>query len=570
MKTRFTTRLLAGAAFGALAFATSAAAHDGVHHGPAKPAAVAAAPAPDVPLFDTLGSHGYRVSTTNPLAQRYFDQGLRWTWAFNHSAALQSFRAGQAIDPTCAMCFWGEAFVLGPNINAPMEPEAVKPALAALRRAQALAARAAPRERGLIEALSARYSDAPGADQAALNEAYAAKMTALAERMPDDDEIATLAVDAVMNVTPWDYWLDGGITPKPVTERMIATLERVLARNPDHPGAIHLYIHVVEASTSPERAEPHADRLASLMPGAGHIVHMPAHIYQRVGRWRDSLETNRKAVAADEAFFRRVGQEPGKDGPALYSDGYYPHNLHFLMTSAQMAGDVAAIQEAAAKLDTLVSPRMAREVAWLQPIKAATYFAQAQFGAPEAVLALPDPGGELPYVRAAWHYARGVAHAARGEAASAGREAGSIDAIASGADFANEEAQGLPARKLLELASLVVRGRIAQQAGDLAEAARLLGKAAEIEDGIAYMEPAYWYYPVRQTLGAVHLAAGDLDAAEAAFAHALKQTPNNGWALWGLRETHLRAGDAAAAEEVGARLKAAWHGDPGILTLDRL
>ncbi len=521
------------------------------------------------PLFDNLGSHSYAVTTGSPRAQAYFNQGLRWAWAFNHGAALSAFRQARDIDPGCAMCWWGEAFVLGPNINTPMPAKAVAPAVAALDRALHAAGNATPRERGLIEALGFRYSDKPGADQAALNAAYAAAMADLAARFGDDDEIATLHADAIMNLSPWDYWETDKATPKPATRTLIATLERVLGRNPDHPGALHLYIHTIEASADPARAEPHADRLAHLVPGAGHLVHMPAHIYNRVGRWRESLAANRRAVAADEAYFARIGVEPSK-APGIYTDGYYPHNLHFMVVSAQMAGDAEALFSAAAKLEKLVDVRSAQRAVWLQAIKAAPYFAHAQFSAPETVLALPEPTYGLPYVTATWRYARGVALAAAGRLPEAGAEAEAVRAIGAQPDVVALSEKGLPARELVEIAALIVEARVAQKAGDLDGALRLFEQAAGIEDGLAYMEPSFWYYPVRQSLAAVHLERGDHVGAEKAFTEALKQTPNNGWALWGLASTYRAMGRNEEAAVIEEKLDTAWVGPADLLRIDRL
>jgi tetratricopeptide (TPR) repeat protein len=521
------------------------------------------------PLFENLGNHAYAVTTSSPRAQAYFNQGLRWAWAFNHGAALSAFRQARTIDPGCALCWWGEAFVLGPNINTKMPASAVEPAVSAVSRALALSAKVKPNERGLIEALGFRYSTDAGADQATLNAAYAHAMEDLAARFPADDEIATLYADAIMNLSPWDYWLDGGATPKPETRKLMATLEGVLARNSNHPGAIHLYIHTVEASTDPGRAESHADRLAALSPGAGHLVHMPAHIYNRVGRWRDSLAANQAAVAADEAYFARVGVEPSK-APGIYTDGYYPHNLHFMVVSAQMAGDAEALFTAAAKLETLVDVKSARRAVWLQAIKAAPYFAHAQFSAPETVLDLPEPAYGLPYVTATWRYARGVAYAAAGKVADAKVEAAAIRAIGGRPDVVALGEEGLPARELVEIAALIVEARVAQKTGELETARQLFETAAAIEDGLTYMEPAYWYYPVQQSLGAVHLEQGDHVKAEQAFRRALEKTPNNGWALWGLANTYKAMGRTAEAAEVDRILKTAWVGPANLLSIDRL
>src|SRR3954466_2037168 len=274
--------------------------HHGLHAAPAVGPTAYDEASP--PLFGNLGQHTWAITTQKPEAQAFFDQGLRLAYGFNHAQARRAFRQAQRLDPTCAMCSWGEAYVLGPNINVPMEASANAPALAALERAQALAAHASDKEQALIAALAKRYSADPRADRAALDKAWADALGEVARRFPEDIEIAVLHAEAMMDTQPWDYWTDGGRQAKGRANEIVAELERALAKNPDHPGAIHLYIHAVEASDRPERAEAGADRLAALMPGAGHVVHMPSHIYYRVGRYRDALAANKAAVAVDEAY----------------------------------------------------------------------------------------------------------------------------------------------------------------------------------------------------------------------------------------------------------------------------
>lgn len=515
-------------------------------------------------LLDGLGTLTWAVTTDNPQAQAFFDQGLRLTYAFNHEEARRAFRKAQSLDPACALCFWGEALVLGPNINWPMDPAANAPALAALRQAQTHAAHATDRERALIDALARRYAEDAPADRKALDTAYAEAMAEVAKRFPEDAQVAVLTAEAMMNLTPWDYWADAGRTPKGRTADIVATLERVLASDPQHPGAIHYYIHMVEASDRPERAEPYADRLGQLMPAAGHIVHMPSHIYYRVGRYRYSLEANRGAVAADEAYLAKV------KATGLYPGAYYPHNIHFLMVSAQMAGDGPTVVASADKLARTVTGEAARTIPWVQPIKAAPYFAHAQYSAPATVLALPDPGGELPYVKALWHYARGVARVAEGNGDEAAREAEAIDTIVRTTDFSGLDAAGIPAGSIATLSRHVVLARIAQARGDLEGALAEFREAAAVEDTLSYMEPPYWYYPVRQSLGAVLLQTGDAAEAERAFRASLTKTPHNGWALYGLTEALKAQGRTVEAEQTAERLARAWAGDRSQLALNRL
>jgi tetratricopeptide (TPR) repeat protein len=392
--------------------------------------------AADAPLFRNLGTLTYPIATTHSLAQQYFDQGLRLAFGFNHAEALRAFRTAQKHDPECAMCHWGEAFVLGPNINAPMPAEAVAPAVAAVRKAQENARSVSAREQALIEALAVRYSSDPKAERAALDVAFADAMAAAAARFPDDQTLQVIYAEALMNLSPWDYWETGGSRPKGRTAEIVATLEKVLAANPDHPGAIHYYIHMVEASSSPERAVPYAGRLAAAMPGAGHLVHMPFHIYYRIGDYKAALAANKEAVAVDEAYLAAAMPT------GLYPAAYYPHNVHSLMASAQMAGDGAAAIAAAEKLAQVVTRQAARTIPWVQPIQAAPYFAHAQFSAPRTVLALADPGDELPFVKAMWHYARGVAHAAQKNPAAARNEAQAIARLAARSSSADCACRG--------------------------------------------------------------------------------------------------------------------------------
>jgi tetratricopeptide (TPR) repeat protein len=516
------------------------------------------------PLFTALGDFTYPITTDEAIAQRYFDQGLRLMHAFNHPEALRAFRFAQQIDPACAMCSWGEAYVLGPNINAPMDPAAVAPAAAAILRAKERAATASERERTLIAALDKRYSPDPQADRSALNRAYADAMADASARFPGDVEIATLYADALMNLLPWDYWEADGRTLKPQVANLVSTLEGALAKDPRHPYALHLYIHAVEASAAPERAESYAEWLGPLMPGAGHMVHMPSHIYFRLGRFQDSIAANRDAVAADEEYLAEVSPY------GAYPYSYYPHNVHFLLESARMVGDGPTALAAADKLPRIMSDEVSAEIPWVQVIKTAPYFAHAQFSPAETTLSMPDPGDRFPYVRAMWHYARGVAYAARGNAQAARSEAMTITRIGDRSDFTQMTSAGVPAPDIVRLASRVVDGRVAQAEGDYDAAAAAFRDAVAIQDGLPYTEPPYWYYPVRQSLGAVLLQAGKPAEAEGMFREALREHPNGAWALFGLREAQRAQGNAAAVAETQRQLDAVWEGDRREITLSML
>lgn len=517
-----------------------------------------------VPFFEGLGDLTYPISTKSELAQRYFDQGLKLAYNFNHMEAIRSFRAAQMADKTCAMCYWGEAWALGPNINAPMDKAAYTPAYVALQKAIEHKDKASAKEQALIEALSHRYGPDIVEDRGPLDVAFAEAMKDVFATYGDDDVIGGIYVEAAMDTTPWNYWEENRYTPRPQVAHAIITAERLLARNPLNPVAIHLYIHLTEASSAPKRAEPHADRLAALMPGAGHLVHMPSHTYYRIGRYVDSLKTNINAVAADEAYLARVKAE------GLYPLGYYPHNVHFVLVSAVMAGDVDTALQYAKKLDAVLPLEAASAQAWIQPIKVAPYFAYAKFGAVEDVMTLPDPGDSLPFVQAIWHYALAEA-AIRGQDFDTAQEhAQAIADLRKNADFSNMLAGNVPALDILGIAHLTIKARLAQEQDDLDTAISYWEEAASLQDRLVYTEPPYWYYPVRQSLGAALLAAGDPDGAVKAFQAALIEAPNNGWSLYGLSEAYKAMGEEAMSKATRAHLATSWAGDMDALSRDRL
>jgi len=505
-------------------------------------------------LYTNLGQLTFATSAKSPRAQAWFDQGVILAFAFNHAESQRAFREAQKIDPACALCYWGEALVLGPNINVPMMPEAQAPALAALSKAVELAPRATARERALIAALEKRYSADPKAERAELDRAYADAMKAVAARYRADDTIQVLYAEAVMDTQPWDYWEAAGTRPKGRAGEALAALERVLARNPNHAGAVHLYIHAVEASSKPERGLPHARRLAGLVPGAGHLVHMPAHIYYRLGMYRESLEANKQAIAVDERYFRSSPSDP------LYKVAYYPHNIHFAMVSAQMGGDAATALRSAAKLDASIPNEVAKQFASLEPVKAAPYTTHAQFGDPAATLALPAPDPALLLVKAMYHYARAVAHTQRRDAAAAKGEIAALERMEKEADFKAFAEWQVPAKEVVQTARLVAAGRLADALGDLDGAAKAYEDAIFIEDSLAYMEPPYWYYPIRQSLGSVRLRQGRLEEAEKAFRDSLARVRNNGWALAGLADVYKRNGNRKAERATRAAMARAWFG----------
>ncbi|MCK5750519.1 MAG: tetratricopeptide repeat protein [Oricola sp.] len=507
-------------------------------------------------LRSNLGDIGYDITTSKPEAQAWFNQGLAFTYNFNHGEAINAFKRAQAIDPDCAMCYWGEAFAWGPNINAPMGDEAVTPAWEALQKAMSLRGKASEKEAALINALHYRYSEVQPEDRSKLDAAFADAMDEVAKKYPDDDFIVLTAAEANMDTQPWDYWADGGRTPKGRTARTVSLVESVLARSPDNPAAIHLYIHMTEASRDPYRALKHADRLGALTPGLGHLVHMPSHSYYVTGKFKESLATNITAVAADEAYLDSVDQ-----ASVMYEYGYYVHNVHFGLTSAQMAGAGAEALAMAQKLDAKLPAEMATAAPFVLPIKAAPYYAMVQFGSPDDILALEDPGDALPFLQGTWRYARGEALARKGDIAAAKKEAEAIGAILAEHDMTPIVESGVPVIDILNVARLTVIARASAAEGDLASAIEAMEEAASLQEDMPYMEPPWWYYPAKQTLAAYLLQDGQTDRAEQLFLETLTESPNNAWVLYGLSETYKAQGDKNAAKYAGALFKEAWAGD---------
>jgi len=511
----------------------------------------AAADARPPVLYDNLGSYSYRITTAAPGTQRWFDQGLRLVYAFNHHEAQRAFREAARLDPRCAMCFWGIAITEGSNYNAPTDAEREARALAAVKQAAALAAGTRPEERALIDAIARRHSADPGASRAMLDAAYAEALRDAARRFPDDLEIATFFADAMMNIRPWNLWMPDG-TPQPGTEEIVSTLERVLAREPKHPGALHLYIHAVEASTRPGRAEAAADRLATLMPGAGHIVHMPSHIYWRLGRYADAVAVNTAAVQADLAYFGTASPSP------IYMGLYHPHNIDFIWHSASMQGRSAETIRAAREFASKATPEMIAAMPDMELAPTAPLTALIRFGRWDEALAFPAPPREWPYTRGIWHYARGIAYNAKGDAAQARRELGDLEAILAAVPAERTVAFFFRARNLLQLAANVLAGEIAARGGDVASAERLLRAAVAEQDSHWFTEPPPWYFPVRHALGAVLLQGKHAAAAEQVYREDLKQNPDNGWALLGLAQSLRAQGKSAEAAQTEARFGVAW------------
>ncbi len=523
----------------------------------------AQAPEQRAALFDNLGSHGHPITTSSALAQRYFDQGLIFTYGFNHGEAIRSFREGIRHDPQCAMCYWGVANALGPNINAPMPAEAVPEAYEALQRALELAPQANDAERAYIEALSARYVEKPTADRHALDVAYAEAMRRLAHRYPDDLDAATLFAEALMDTMPWHYWTPEG-EPRPGTTEILTTLEYVLERNPNHPGANHFYIHAVEAA-HPEKALPAADRLCDLVPGVGHLVHMPAHIYLRVGDYDAASRANERAAKADESYFTQSLSQ------GLYPALYYPHNIHFLWYSATLEGRDAVAINAARRLVTIIGEEQVRAQPGLELFLPTPLYALTQFGRWDQVLAEPMPAPEFTFHRAMRHYARGMALAAKGNLQGAEGELANLQQLSSNEKIRSldTEALAFPATRLVQIAQHTLAGELARQGGQHGEAVRHFQMGVDIQDGLPYMEPPYWYVPVRMLLGDALLHAGRPGEAELVYEEDLKRNPRNGWSLFGLRESLRAQAKNGEADEVQGRLERAWSRATVTLTASR-
>ncbi|MGE0821860.1 MAG: hypothetical protein AB7G75_09910 [Candidatus Binatia bacterium] len=507
---------------------------------------------PTVILFDNLGTYHHPITTNSEPAQRYFNQGMRLVYGFNHAEAIRAFEEVLRLDPHCAMAHWGIALALGPNLNDPMDNERGKKAYQAIQHAIALARHANAQERAYIEALAARYAaDPETADRKALDRAYADAMRTLSHRYPDDLDAATLFAAALMNTRPWDYWTADS-QPQEGTLELVAALESVLERNPDHIGAIHYYIHAVEASAQPERALPYARRLAAQIPGAGHLVHMPSHIYLRVGLYEDAGESNERAVEVDEAYIEK--EQP----TGLYPMMYYPHNIDFLWAARHMEGRSREAIAAARRLAARTTPEVAREAPPLEAWTAMPLCALVRFGKWDEILTEPRPPKDLVYMTAIWHYARALAFVRQDKVADAKKEFAQLETIANEMDAERAIMGRNTAKNLLAIATHIVAGEIAAKEEKIDSAITHLEQAVQVQDDLTYTEPPPWYYPVRQSLGAVLLAAGKNAAAEQVYRKDLEKNPDNGWSLYGLAQSLRAQGkgkDAAAVEE---QFKKAW------------
>ncbi len=518
-------------------------------------------PAPDLApvganLIEGLGDYSMPVTAKGPDVQRWFDQGLAMTYGFNHDAAERSFLKAAELDPDCAMCWWGASLVLGPHVNSAMDPANNAKALDRLQRAQAVADDTTEKEQAFIKALSARYAENPPEDRRPLDEAYAAAMGELAAKYPDDLDVVTLHAESMMDLQPWDYYDVSG-QPKGHTAEVVKQLESVMQRDPEHAGALHLYVHAVEASPDPSKGVAAADTLRELWPGSGHLVHMPAHIYARVGRYHDAVIANQKAIAADDSYL--VVCQPA---PGVYPLGYVPHNHHFLWFAATMEGaSKIALDAARTTSDKTNNAELMRMpgLEFTQNFAVSPLLADVRFGRWEEVVKAPKPPDDLPYMQAIWNYAQGMAAVRQGRIEDAKRFHEALVPATTNPEI----------EKLLQFGrySLIGGVRIAERfvAAELARAAKdydaaiaALNAAVTIEDTLPYDEPPAWHWPSRQALGAVLLAAGKPVDAEKAYRDELVRNPENGWSLHGLALALKAQGKKTEAQEATDRFAKAW------------
>jgi tetratricopeptide (TPR) repeat protein len=510
------------------------------------------------PRLQKLGSHVFPVSTTNKQAQLFMNQGLNLSYAFNHAEAGRAYREAARLDPNLAMAYWGEALALGPNINAPMDPSNEPKALEAIQKAVALKAKASPREQSLIDALVHRYSGR-AEDRRARDVEYADAMRKVHLQFPADDDISMLYVESVMDLRPWGYWTRDG-TPYERTAEVVALTEQVIARNPNHPGALHFYIHLMEAYQA-DKAEAAADRLLTLMPAAGHMVHMPAHIYQRVGRYADAQRSNEMAIAADEDYISQCRAQ------GLYPMAYYPHNLHFLWFAATAEGNSKLAIEAARKAASRVDDETLKAVPLLAGFRVVPYYALTRFGKWDEMLREPEPPATSAYLNGMWRYARGTAFLGKGQTNEAEQEFAKLNELMADKSLDHPLFSPNTGRAVLSIAQEVLAGEIAAAKKNYDEAIPHLERAVRLEDALVYTEPAEFHYPPRQALGAVLLEAKRPAEAETVYWEDLKRNRESGWSLFGLMQALKAQAKNDEAALIEARFKKAWaHADVTLTT----
>jgi len=508
------------------------------------------------PLFTNLGNLHFSISTKNERAQAFFDQGVKLSYAFNHAEGHRSFMEAARLDPNSAMTYWGQAFALGPNINDPLpEDERKNKINEALVKAKKLAAKASKKEQALIEALSARYSEDLTADVAELNMDYMNAMTKVVKKYPEDANILILYAASVMNTVPWNYWDKDG-NPSPNIKEAKVALEKAIELEPENPGGHHYYIHMVELPY-PDLGEPSADQLASLMPGAGHIVHMPSHIYIRVGRYLDAVKVNQAAILADEDYIAQCFSQ------GLYPLGYYPHNIHFLWSSASLLGSSEIAMDAAKKTAEKVPMGELVEMPFLQDFASTPMLAYTRFGKWNEILTIPAPSPEIKHLTLMRHYARGIAFVRKGNAKEAQEELEAIEEIRKDPELKDLIATANnDSHSIANIAYEVVAGELAALNGDLTKATEHLKKAVQLEDNLVYTEPAAWHVPTRQNLGAMLMKAKNYEEAEKVYKEDLQILRQNGWSLMGLHNSLKAQGKMEEATTIKEEFDKAWeHAD---------
>ena len=519
-------------------------------HGPASDAKPAA-------LTPGLGDVHHAVSTGNPEAQRFFDQGLALVYGFNHDEAVRSFKRAAEIDPQLAMAFWGVALALGPNINMPVDAEHEQAAYEAVHKAMSLAAKASEAERAYIDALARRYSNDPKADLQKLSVDYKNAMSDVARRFPDDLDAATLYAESIMDLRPWQFWTRDG-KPAEGTAEMVGVLESVLRRNPQHTGANHYYIHAVEASPHPEWALPSAQRLKVLAPAAGHLVHMPAHIDIRAGNYEAAARSNAYAAEADREYFNVTGQV------GMYPMMYYSHNLHFLAVAHSMQGRYQDSKRAADQLNAHLGGFLQENGPMLEPVlplldafMPTPTLIMVRFRRWDDILRTPLPDQKLTATTALWHFGRAMAYASTGKLDSAEKERSEM--VSAVKTFPANRMYGFnTASSVFSIAENVLSARIAMAKNDRRAAIAFLRKALQVEDSLNYDEPEDWYIPVRESLGGALMLKGDYSDAEGVFRGELEKHRRNGRALFGLLESLKAQGKKQAAEFVQREFEDAW------------
>jgi tetratricopeptide (TPR) repeat protein len=537
-----------------------------IHKHYEKPSGYDQAVAPGQPLaprLQNLGAHSFPVTTSRPRAQLFINQGVNLAYGFNHAEAGRAFAEAARLDPNCAMAYWGQALVLGPNINAAMLPEDEPKARELVRKASSLKSKVSRREAAWIDALVTRYTGNPG-DRAKTDRAYADAMRKLTRAYPADLDAKTMFAEALMDLRPWNYWTRDG-QPYPETREVQTTLEQVLAKNRNHPGALHYWIHLWEPTTTPERAEAEADRLLPLMPGAGHIVHMPAHIYMRVGRFADVVSSNQQAVKADEDYIAQCRAQ------GAYPLGYYPHNIHFVWMGATALGQSALAIEAAHKVSAAIPDAALKEVPMLQGFTVVPYWAMVRFARWDDILADNGPRLDAPYSRGVWRFARAMALTATGRLEQAEQELAALKKELDDPGLKDEMASSLnTAVAVLRIAPEVVAGELAAKRKEWDTAVLHLDRAIRYEDALIYQEPPDWHAPVRQNLGAVLLQAGRATEAEAVYWEDLKKNPGSGWSLYGLSQALKAQNKTEEAAALEARFHEAWKSADVRLTSSRI